>query len=58
MNRVALFNLRTNRPHTAQQNADAFVRAVPRMVQFLDNHSPPFIAKVFMDGTVKMLFDL
>ena len=55
---AAVFNLKTQKNMTAQENAQAFVKAVPRISQFLRRYSPPFIAKISRDGSVEMDLDL
>lgn len=37
--------------------ADAFVQALPHLDRFLDEHTGPFIAKVYRDGSVRMWQD-
>lgn len=41
---------------TGSQMAEAFVKALPKMLRFVAQHDPPFIAKVFRNGGVE-LFD-
>lgn len=43
---------------TAEENAQTFIKAIPRIAQFLRRHKPPFIAKVSRDGKVEMVIDL
>lgn len=38
---------------TGEETAIAFRDALISMVKFIEKHSPPFIAKVYKDGTVK-----
>lgn len=55
---VALFTLKTRVKFKAEEMAEIFVRAFPKIVQFLSRNSPPFIAKVTMEGKVLMEVDL
>lgn len=57
-NNARLFNLKNRKHMTAQENARAFIKAIPRIAQFLKRHPPPFIAKVSRDGKVEMDLDL
>lgn len=53
-----LFNLATRKNMTAEENAQAFIKAIPRIAQFLRRHKPPFIAKVSRDGKVEIVLNL
>lgn len=53
-----LFNLATRKNMTAEENVQAFIKAIPRITQFVRRHKPPFIAKVSRDGKVEMVLDL
>lgn len=39
---------------TGPQNGEVFARALNRMTKFCIGNQPPFIAKVFRDGKVKI----
>lgn len=39
---------------TGPQNGEVFVRALARITKFCVGNQPPFIAKVFRNGSVKM----
>lgn len=53
-----LFNLATRKNMTAGENAQAFLKAIPRIAQFVRRHDPPFIAKVSRDSKVEMAIAL
>ena len=53
-----LFNLATRKNMTAEENAQAFLKAIPRIAQFVRRHRPPFIAKVSRYGQVEMVLNL
>jgi hypothetical protein len=39
---------------SGQEMAQIFVKALPRMTRFASRNSPPFIAKIFRDGSVEL----
>lgn len=51
---VALFALASGNLR-GEEMAQAFVRALPRMRQFLAKYHPPFIARVTRSGAVSMV---
>lgn len=52
---VAAFIL-TSGDLQGEEMAQAFVKALPRINRFLQQHKKPFIAKIAKDGSVAMLF--
>jgi hypothetical protein len=53
---VAVFVL-ANGQRSGDEMAQAFAKAFDRMKRFVRKSTPPFIAKVYMDGLVTMWFD-
>ena len=52
---VAAFSL-TSGDLQGEEVAQVFVKALPRINRFLQQHKKPFIAKIAKDGSVAMLF--
>ena len=55
---AALFIIKTRVRLKADQMAELVVKAFPRIVQFLNKNSPPFIAKITKEANVEMELDL
>ena len=43
---------------TAEENSQAFIKAIPQIAQVVWRHKPPFIAKVSRYGKVEMVLNL
>ncbi len=53
--KLALFVLASRRNLSRADIIDRVSAATPRMVSFIKKHHPPFIAKIYQDGQIKLL---
>lgn len=54
-NGIAAFVLVGGKTH--EEKAEAFLRALPRILRFLERNEAPFIARIYKDGKVRPWLD-
>ncbi|MDA2937735.1 DUF4551 domain-containing protein [Acidobacteria bacterium AH-259-A15] len=43
---------------TGEEMCEVFERALPNFTKFLDKNDPPFIAVIYKNGSIKLIYDL